>query len=208
MQENKLKNFFERFLENRLYKDLFLIALGVLLLTAGMIFFRMRYCELREWELLRHACSEEEIQNILRKASSQKIKDVAVMKLAELLMSAKQFDKARYYQDILRKTAGQQELRFRAASDYAISLFFSRKYKEAIAALKEIQTYGGPVPAEKRFSILMLLATASFRCGENLSGQKYLLEIISLPHSVDPQNKEIRQKAYTLLKHLEKGRRK
>ena len=165
----------------------------------------MRYRELSTWEHLKHAHTAEEIKTMLQTNDSEKFREIAMMKLSELFMGEKKFDEARYYQDVLRKTASRQQLRFRAASDYAIGLFFSQKYKEAIIALKEIEIYSGPIPDEKRFSILLLLATASFRCGEQLSGKKYLLEILALPYSSNPQNQEIRQKANILLKRLEKG---
>ena len=201
----KMKKLFEMFLENRLYKDLFLISLGALILTVGSTFLIMRYREFSAWEHLKQAQTEKEISDMLQANRSRKFREIAMMKLSELLMNEKKFDNARYYQDILRKTASQQQLRFRAASDYAISLFFAQKNKDAIIALKEIETYSGPIPAEKRFSILLLLATASFRCGEQLSGKKYLLEILALPPSTNPKNQEIYQKANTLLKLLEKG---
>ena len=85
----KYKILFETFLTSRLYKDLFLISLGLIVLAACSIFIIMRYRELSTWEHLKHAHTAEEIKTMLQTNDSEKFREIAMMKLSELFMGEK-----------------------------------------------------------------------------------------------------------------------
>ena len=192
----------KRFYTSQFFRNIFLIFLGIVFLGSFVIYFTFRYQKFQLLNQLKTLSTAKEVEIFLKKELPASIREIGTAKLAELLMKNKDFEKARFYLNILRKTASSKELRFRASCDYAISFSFCGQFFDALQALKEIETYSGVIPETKRYKILFLLAIESLRCGDKAGGKQYLQKLCFLPVSADLENEEVRKKALTMLENL------